>query len=66
MLRTPSGEPVGIVKEIMRIAGNHQLVVKGNHGNYLVPASPGICKEVSVERKEILVDLPEGLMDLNP
>jgi 16S rRNA processing protein RimM len=66
VLRTPSGEPVGIVKEIMRIAGNHQLVVEGKHGNYLVPASAGICKEVSVERKEILVDLPEGLMDLNP
>jgi len=40
--------------------------VEGQHGNYLVPASAGICKEVSIERKEIVVDLPEGLIDLNP
>jgi len=66
LLRTPGGQPVGIVKDIMRIAGNHQLVVEGQHGNYLVPASAGICKEVSIERKEIVVDLPEGLIDLNP
>jgi ribosomal 30S subunit maturation factor RimM len=31
----------------------------------LIPARSGICKEVSVERKRITVDLPEGLMDLN-
>jgi len=66
LLRTPGGQPVGIVKDIMRIAGNHQLVVEGQHGNYLVPASAGICKEVSIERTEIVVDLPEGLIDLNP
>ncbi len=49
----------------MRIAGNDQLVVDGPAGEFLVPMVAAICREISIERKEILVELPEGLMDLN-
>ncbi|MBP1609481.1 MAG: RimM [Acidobacteria bacterium] len=64
-VRGVSGAHLGTVKEILRIAGNHQLVVVNEGQEYMIPAAPGICKDVSIEEKQILVDLPEGLMDLN-
>ena len=64
-VRSASGEPLGVVTEVMRIAGNHQLVVRGERGEFLVPVVAAICTEISIPRREIVVDLPEGLMDLN-
>jgi 16S rRNA processing protein RimM len=64
-LRDARGAFLGVVRDVMRIAGNTQLVVQGESGEYLVPAVATICKEVSLERREIVVELPEGLMDLN-
>ncbi len=61
-----SGRDLGIVKEILRIEGNNQLVVGIGTGEYLIPAKEGICKEISIPEKRITVELPEGLMDLNP
>jgi 16S rRNA processing protein RimM len=60
-----TGKQLGIVEDILRIAGNTQLVVKDGPREYLIPATEAICVGVSIERKQILVDLPEGLLDLN-
>ena len=60
-----AGEDLGTVKEVLRITGNNQLVISGKHGEFMVPAVEQICREVYVDRKRIVVDLPEGLMDLN-
>lgn len=64
-VRTLSGEHVGRVEDVLRIKGNTQLVVRGRRGEFLVPATAAICQVISIERKEILVDLPEGMIDLN-
>jgi len=64
-VRSANGEPLGVVREILRLAGNHQLVVRGERGEFLVPVVAAICTEISIPRREIVVDLPEGLMDLN-
>jgi 16S rRNA processing protein RimM len=65
-LRNRNGGMLGVVTDVLRIAGNDQLVVRGEKGSeYMVPVVASICKEISIARKEILVDLPEGLMDLN-
>jgi 16S rRNA processing protein RimM len=64
-VRNVSGEHLGTVKEILRFAGNHQLVVENGGQEFMIPAAPGICKDVSIAEKLILVDLPEGLIDLN-
>jgi 16S rRNA processing protein RimM len=64
-VRTGDGRNLGVVREIWRIAGNDQLVVAGSRGEWLVPVVAAFCKEVSIVRKEIVVDLPEGLLDLN-
>jgi 16S rRNA processing protein RimM len=58
-----SGNRLGIVREVLHIAGNSQLVVQGLKREYLIPAVKSICVRISVKAKQILVDLPEGLID---
>ena len=60
-----AGRNLGIVKDILHIAGNDQLIVEGEQGEYLVPANQTICKEVCIAEKRILLDPPPGLIDLN-
>lgn len=59
------GSEIGTVTEVLRFAGNHQLVVATPRGECLIPAHADICREVAIDRKEIVVELPEGLIDLN-
>jgi 16S rRNA processing protein RimM len=58
------GTPIGTVSEVLDIADNAQLVVRGGGREYLIPAVKNICVEVSIPDKRILIDPPEGLMDL--
>jgi 16S rRNA processing protein RimM len=60
-----AGRNLGMVTDILHIAGNDQLIVNGEHGEYLVPANETICKEVCIAEKRILLDPPPGLIDLN-
>jgi len=34
-------------------------------GDWLVPFTPGLCKQIDVPGRKIVVDLPEGLKELN-
>jgi 16S rRNA processing protein RimM len=58
------GTLIGTVSGILDIADNAQLVVRGSGREYLVPAVKSICVEVSIPDKRIIIDPPEGLMDL--
>jgi 16S rRNA processing protein RimM len=51
--------------DILRIEGNNQLVVEGSAGECLIPAAADICTDISIEKKRIVVDPPEGLIDLD-
>lgn len=64
-VRGVGGEVLGEVIDILRISGNNQLVVSGPRGKFMIPAVEAMCRRVSIAGKEILVDLPEGLIDLN-
>ena len=59
-----NGNQLGIVSDILRIAGNNQLVVKDLSREFLIPAVEEICIRISIEEKQIIVDPPDGLMDL--
>ncbi len=59
------GIELGVVSRIHKIQGNSLLVVDGAQGEILIPAVDAICREISIASKVIVVDLPEGLMDLN-
>jgi 16S rRNA processing protein RimM len=64
-VRDVRGNKLGIVSEILRIAGNSQLVVNDLNREYLIPVVESICVEIDIKAKQITVDPPEGLMDLN-
>jgi 16S rRNA processing protein RimM len=60
-----AGGEIGTVSGILKAAGNAVLVVDGPLGEVLIPAVAGFCLRISIAEKSILVDLPEGLLDLN-
>jgi 16S rRNA processing protein RimM len=60
-----AGAVLGTVREILKAAGNAVLIVDGPRGEILIPAVADFCRHVSVADKTIVVDLPEGLLDLN-
>ncbi len=60
-----AGAVLGTVREILKTAGNAVLVVDGPDGEVLIPAVGDFCRHISIPEKLIVVDLPEGLLDLN-
>jgi len=60
-----AGVVLGRVREILKAAGNSVLIVDGFRGEILIPAVADCCRQVSIHEKLIVVDLPEGLVDLN-
>jgi 16S rRNA processing protein RimM len=61
-LVTLAGETVGTVREVMRASGSELLVVEGER-EYLIPFVAAICTEVDVDRKVVVIDPPEGLLE---
>ena len=59
-------EPLGKVKSVMRTGGVELLVVANNDEtrDYLLPLADSIVLEINPKEKYIVVDPPEGLLDL--
>ena len=62
-VETTEGERIGTVRELMRTGGTELLVVENGAKEYLIPFAEAICPEVDVEKKRIVVDPPEGLLE---
>lgn len=64
-VETVSQVVLGSVSEIQPTGGTDVLKIVSDSGKeYLVPFAGSICREVSVESKRIVVDPPDGLLDL--
>jgi 16S rRNA processing protein RimM len=60
-----SGKAIGNVREVMRTGGVELLVVEDDaRRDHLIPMAQSIVLEVDLERRKILIDPPEGLLDL--
>jgi len=59
------GSPIGEVSDIEGTLGGSRLVVDGPRGEILIPLAAEICRSVDVSAKRIVVDAPDGLLDLN-
>ena len=59
------GRERGVVKEAYEGGSGILLSVKGPRGSYDVPFASEICTKIDLEKKRILVSLPEGLDDLD-
>jgi 16S rRNA processing protein RimM len=62
-VETIAGEPIGLVREVMRTGGTEILVVAGESKEYLIPFATAICTDVDIENKRIKIDAPEGLLE---
>lgn len=58
------GRARGIVQDVYAGGSGLLLNVEGPHGEYEVPFAEEICTEIDLEKKRIVVELPEGLDDL--
>lgn len=62
-VETIQGEKIGEVIEVMHGVASEILVVQGLKKDYLIPFVNAICPEVDIEKKNIKIDPPEGLLD---
>jgi len=63
---TVDGREVGRVADIQSAAGNDLLVIRPEgREEILIPFSRDICREVDLEAGLIVIDPPDGLLDLN-
>ena len=62
---TVTGEEVGTVADVILLGENSLLSVDRRGEEALIPFIESFCKEVNLAAKEIRVDLPAGLLDLN-
>ena len=64
---TTAGLPVGVVRDVVAIGESTLLVIEGDPGpkEVMVPFVRDICVEVDPDGKRIVIDPPDGLLDLN-
>ena len=58
------GARIGIVASVLSTAGNDILVVKEAEKEFLIPAVKEIVDKVDFDTRRVIVDPPEGLLDL--
>jgi 16S rRNA processing protein RimM len=59
------GSPVGTVKGVLPVGAVSLLVVDREGRELMIPFTEAICVRVDPERREIEIDPPEGLLELN-
>jgi 16S rRNA processing protein RimM len=59
------GNVIGTVTAVEGSIDRSQLVIAGAAGEVLVPFVEGICRHVDAAGRRIVVEPPEGLLDLN-
>jgi 16S rRNA processing protein RimM len=62
---TRDGALIGRVSRVDGNATGSRLVVDGSAGEVLIPLAEGICVDVDVTGRKIVVEPPDGLLDLN-
>lgn len=60
-VRTPSGEALGRVTEVLRTPAHDVYRVAGEAGEVFIPATRQVVRAVDLQRGEMVVVLPEGL-----
>lgn len=64
-VRTASGDVVGEVIGVEGTLERSYLVVKGTRGDVLIPLAAPICVKVDPAARVIVIDPPDGLLELN-
>jgi 16S rRNA processing protein RimM len=64
-VETSDGRQVGIVSGVEGTMAGSRLVIEGSRGEILIPLVSHICPTIDVGAKRIVVDPPDGLLELN-
>jgi 16S rRNA processing protein RimM len=64
-VRVRDGRAVGRVRDVLVTGGTDVLVVAAGEREILVPAARSICVEIDPAAGSLVIDPPEGLLDLN-
>jgi 16S rRNA processing protein RimM len=64
-VETTSGGTVGVVTDVEGSMAGSRLVIDGRAGEVLIPLAAEICREIDATGKRIVINPPEGLIDLN-
>jgi len=64
LVESALGLTIGRVREVMRTGGVELLVVENDDREIFVPMVASIVTEIDISGKRILIDPPEGLLDL--
>ena len=59
-----NGARIGVIASVLSTAGNDILVVKEAEKEILIPAVKEIVDKVDFDSRRVIVDPPEGLLDL--
>jgi 16S rRNA processing protein RimM len=62
---TQSGTAVGIVRDVEGTLAGSRLVLDSDNGEVLVPLAADICVSIDVTGRLIIVNPPEGLLEVN-
>ena len=65
VVETRTGRSVGLVEDVEGTPTGSRLVVAAEGGEVLIPLVSQICTTIDPVAKRIVVDPPEGLLDLN-
>ncbi|HUM00747.1 MAG TPA: ribosome maturation factor RimM, partial [Thermoanaerobaculia bacterium] len=60
---TPDGRPLGVVKDLVEVAGRPLLVLETPRGEREVPFSRPIVVAVDLAVRRVVLDPPAGLLD---
>jgi 16S rRNA processing protein RimM len=64
-VETKAGTTIGLVQDVEGTLNGSRLVVTGTGGEVLIPLVSPICTSIDVAGKRIIIEPPEGLLDLN-
>ncbi len=61
---TMDGQPLGVVVKVEDFGAAPLLVVKDQSREFMIPLTREICPDVDTKNKQIVVNPPDGLLDL--
>src|SRR5262245_21923315 len=64
-VETRSGRRVGTVRAVEGTTDGSRLVIDGARGEILIPLAVDICPSIDVAARRIVIEPPEGLLELN-
>ena len=59
-----SGEYIGKIENILPTGSNDVYIVGKEEKEYLIPAIEDVVKEIDIERKKMIIEPLEGLLEL--